>query len=154
MRHQRILSELESDGMLCDICGLNTEVSDWNRLLGLSSSLGNATYYCDGEEAPLPSTAGSIFEDDHVHLLRFDLGGVGISTQFFSVEEIELNLDPREITSEEDFKRVLDFCAKIGREIGRDIKIAPENRPQFAFLSYSAAQEKWEEPPLPNGSKS
>ncbi|MDH5451943.1 MAG: hypothetical protein OEX14_01205, partial [Paracoccaceae bacterium] len=143
--YQDLVSELEVDGSLRDIYAFKTTVDDWNRLLSLSSSLGEFAYFCDGEEAPLPSTANSIFDDpDHSHLLRINLGGPFINTHFFVADEIEFDLDPSEITSQADLDLVLNFCARIGQEIKRDIVITPENLPEVIYLCYLADQDKWQ----------
>lgn len=145
MLYQDLVSEFEVDGSLRDIYAFKTTIDDWNRLLSLSSSLGESAYFCDGDEAPLPSNANSIFEDtDHSHLIRLNLGGPVINIHFFVVDEIELDLDPREITSQADLDLVLNFCARIGQEIGRDIVITPENSPEIIYLCYLADQDKWQ----------
>lgn len=144
MLYQDLVSELEVDGSLRDIYAFKTTVDHWTRLLSLSSCLGEVAYFCDGEEAPLPSTANSIFDDaDRLHLLRFNLGGPVINAHFFVADEIEMDFDPREITSQADLDLVLNFCAKIGKAIKRDIVITPENLPDVIYLCYLADQDKW-----------
>ncbi len=144
MRYQDLVSELEVDGSLRDIYAVDTTIADWSRLLNLSSSLGEGAYFRDGEEAPIPSSANSIFDDvDHSHLLQINLGGPVINAHFFIADEMELDLDPSQITSQADLDLVLDFCAKIGQEIKRDIKITPENTPEVTYIYFSVDQETW-----------
>lgn len=150
MRYLDLEVEFEVDGSLRDIYAFNTTVDDWNRLLTLAPSLGEIAYFCDGEEATLPTTANSIFEDvDHAHLLRIDLGGPVINTHFFQTDEIELDLDPCEVASQADLDLVLNFCASIGREIKRDIRITPEALPEIVYLCYVSNQEQWRKPKHP-----
>lgn len=145
MRYLDLVSEFEADGSLRDIYALDTSVTDWNRLLNLSPSLGEAAYFRGGKAAPLPTSASSIFEDvDHSHLLQFSLGGPVINTHFFIADEIEFDLDPKEITSQVDLDLVLDFCASVGRGIQRDIRITPENDPDIFYLRYSVKQQSWQ----------
>ncbi|MCA0869961.1 hypothetical protein LCL97_03950 [Seohaeicola saemankumensis] len=147
MRYSDLSEEFEVDGSLRDIYVLNTSVSDWNRLLQLTPDLGGFAYFCDGEEAPLPTDANLLFGDfNHSHLLRFSLGRPTINTHFFVEDEIEFDLDPSEITSQSDLDLVLDFFARIGRGIGRDIRITPENASDVVYLHYSAKQETWQRP--------
>lgn len=144
VRYQDLVSELEVDGTLRDIYAFNTTIADWSRLLTLAPSLGEVAYFYGGEEAPLPSIANSIFEDrDRGHYLRINLSGPVIHAHFFIADQIELSFEPREITSQAQLDLVLNFCAKIGREIKRDIRITPENLPDIIYLYYSADQETW-----------
>lgn len=144
MRYEDLRTELEVDGSLRDIYAHNTTLIEWNRLLALFPSLGRVTYYRDGTEAPLPLTAESIFaEVQHAKLLRCDLGGPVINTHFFTPDEIELDVDPREITTQTDLDLVLEFCARVAREIRRDIRITPENAPEITYLVYAVGDEMW-----------
>ena len=150
MRYSDLSDEFEVDGSLRDIYVLNTSVSDWNRVLHLTPSLGGFAYFCDGEEAPLPTDARLVLGDvDHSHLLRFSLGGPTINTHFFVEDEIEFDVDPSGITSQPDLDLVLGFCASIGRGIGRDIRITPENASDVVYLYYSIEQETWQRPKRP-----
>ena len=144
VRYMDLVSELEDDGMLLDIYALNTTIQDWSRLLALAPSLGEVEYYCGGIEASLPSSANTIFEDRNLfHNLHIDLGGVDIRTFFYTADEIELFFDPVEITSQAKLDLVLNFCAKLGREIKRDIMITAENSPQAVYFHYSVDQNTW-----------
>lgn len=150
MRYSDLSDEFDVDGSLRDIYALNTSVSDWNRLLHLTPSLGAFAYFRDGEEAPLPTDANLVFADvDHSHLLRFSLGGPTINTHFFVEDEIEFDLDPSEITSQSDLDLILEFCASVGRGIGYDIRITPENASDVVYLHYSVKQETWQRPKRP-----
>ena len=150
MRYSDLSDEFEVDGSLRDIYVLNTSVTDWNRVLSMTPNLGAFTYFRDGEEATLPTDANLIFQDaDHAHLLRISLGGPIIYTHFFVEDEIEFDLDPNEITSQSDLDLVLNFCASIGRGIGRDIRITAENSSDVVYLCYSIEQEKWQRPKRP-----
>lgn len=150
MRYSDLADEFEVDGSLRDIYVLNTSVSDWNRLLNLTPSLGGFAYFRDAEKAPLPTDAKLIFEDaDHSHLLQFNLDGIIINTHFFVEDEIEFDLDPSDIISQPDLDLVLNFCVSIGRQIGRDIRITPEMAPDIVYLHYSVQQEAWLRPKGP-----
>ena len=144
MRYEDLRTEFEVDGSLRDIYAFNTTLIEWNRVLDLFPRVGRVTYFRDAEEAPLPSAAEQIFADvAHAKLLRCDLGGPVINAHFFTPDEIELDVDPCEITTQTDLDLVLDFCARLAREIQRDLRITPENAPQIVCLSYSLEDEMW-----------
>lgn len=135
----------EADGSLRDVIIRETSVSDWDRLLSLSLSLGNVLYERDGENAVLPSSAAQMLGDpEHSHCMKVDLGGLVANTHFYTPEEIELDLDPSEIASQAALNKVLDFCSKLSLALERDVEIKDESSPEETLLVYSFKQRSWQ----------
>lgn len=144
LRYESIASVFNVDGSLRDIFASGTAISDWNQLLNLAHRSQKLEYFVDGVETSLPLTAASIFEDNkHTHFLRINLGGPTLNTHFFVVDEIELDLDPKEVNSQADLDMILKFCAALGHEISRDVFVTPENTPEIFYFSYSAELDAW-----------
>ena len=69
-------------------------------------------------------------------MLSVNVGGVLLNTHFFSLEEIEFDLDPQEVDSEERFGSLLSFLAGCGRATGKTAIVTCENLPQKVILRY------------------
>ncbi|MEZ5436728.1 MAG: hypothetical protein R3F12_00015 [Lysobacteraceae bacterium] len=117
-------------------------LGDWDNFLSFSHQVG-ARYSFDGNEALLP-TAAEIFENrTGSHLLVFDVDGVAVNCHFFTSDEIELDIDPREISSEAQHVSVLEFVSDLVAAVRKDATITPENSPDDPFLRLSAATRTW-----------
>lgn len=135
----------EVDGSLRDILIFGTTVSDWDTLIQLALRLGKVSFELDSERAELPSSVKNVFaQTEHARCMKIDLGGPFVNTHFFSADEIELDLDPREINSQTDLDAVLGFCAQLGSELERDVVITEENTPEAVLLRYSSRMNRWE----------
>ena len=62
--------------------------------------------------------------------MKVDLGGPVANAHFHTSEEIELDLDPREIGSQASLDEVLDFCSKLSLALERDVAITEESDPE------------------------
>lgn len=71
------------------------------------------------------------------------VSGVAINCHFFITEEIELDIDPREVQGEREHEAVLAFIASLSREIGVSALITPENGVDLPFLSFDPQNHAW-----------
>ena len=128
------------DGSLRDIYVWNVTVDHWETFLDFVQSRGFGLIYSrDGETDQLPSSAANIFADRScTHNLTIDLGGVGVCCHFFLADEIELDIDPRQVTSPAAIDRVLDFMGQLGAHLARDVVLTEENSPEFVWFRYSS----------------
>ena len=135
----------ETDGALRDIIVRGTCVEDWNKLIELSKEFGNVSLQSDGENACLPTSAVELLADkDHAHCMKIDIGGPVANAHFFTPQEIELDLDPREIWSQAMLDTVLKFCCKLSLALGRDVLITEENNSEAVLLTYSFRLRSWQ----------
>jgi len=96
--------EFAWDGSRRDIYGLNTDFALWQRFLDFIRFSGYPyRFSLGGDPASLPEDVKGIFEawKDRGPLLCIDVGGVTLSCHFFTQQEIEFDLDPREVTGEQ-----------------------------------------------------
>ncbi|MGR3620679.1 hypothetical protein [Pseudophaeobacter sp.] len=135
----------EADGSLRDIIVREISDPDWDKLISLSLRLGNVSYHCDGEDAVLPTSAAELLGDkEHAHCMKVNLGGPVVNAHFFSSEEIELDLDPREIGTQAALDKVLVFCSELSLTLERDVAITEESSPEAKLLYYSFQQRSWQ----------
>ena len=128
----------EVDGSLRDIYVLGTTIDDWQSFLDSLAGAETAVF-CDGTPCDLPALVELFDQDDlAAYLLTLRLGKVQLNCHFFTVEEIELDLDPSEVTSEIEFEAVLAFMSDLGRRLRKTVVLTDENRPASAWLTYEA----------------
>jgi len=129
------------DGSLRDIYVQDTTVADWDVFLDAVSSKITATFV-DGEPHPLPTQASEIFErsDGESFLLEINLGQVKMNSHFFTEEEIELDIDPSDVTSQTELDAIVDVLAVIGRALGRDVILTDENQPTSVWFVFDPSK--------------
>ncbi|MDE1130055.1 MAG: hypothetical protein OSA49_00695 [Ascidiaceihabitans sp.] len=129
------------DGSLRDIYVRNTTAADWDVFLDAVSSKITATFV-DGEPHPLPTQASEIFEIENKKsfLLEILLGQVKIKCHFFTEQEIELSIDPSEVTSQAELNAVVDVLTIIGCALGRDVILTDENCPTSVWFIFDASK--------------
>src|SRR5438094_134768 len=95
------------DGSWRDIYVLGTTISDWQRLVDwLHTGPYPVEFYLDGKSAPLLHDISIVFEQREVtgeflEFLEIDVEGVIFHCHFFWPEEIEFDMDPRQVDSEQ-----------------------------------------------------
>ncbi|ATG44065.1 hypothetical protein PhaeoP18_02313 [Phaeobacter piscinae] len=127
------------DGSLRDIYIQDTTASDWDVFLDAISSK-TITTFVDGEPHPLPTQASEIFErnGDTFFLLEITLGQLKMNCHFFTEEEIELDIDPSEVTSQAELDAIIEVLALLGSTLGRDVILTDENMPTSIWIVFDA----------------
>ncbi len=130
--------EFEPDGSLRDIYIKGVDISDWQTFIDfLRSTDSDLNYFVEGEPAELPSSiAEVVVSQDHPYLLTIGLDGVTVNCHFFIPEEIELDIDPREIDSEAKAKVVFRFMSTVGRALNKEVILTPENTEEQPIFKY------------------
>lgn len=131
------------DGSLRDIYVQNTTATDWGKFLDLVSSLKTASFR-DGEPDNLPTQVAEIFEGtgEASLLLQIDLGKVKLNCHFFTIDEIELDVDPKEVTSQQELDAVIDVLVDVGKSLNKDVILTDENSPNSRWFVYEYSTEK------------
>jgi hypothetical protein len=60
-----------------------------------------------------------------------------INCHFFTEQEIELDLDPREVNSEERLNSLFRFMKVLGKHLGKEVILTLENSPHLVLLRTS-----------------
>jgi hypothetical protein len=76
-------------------------------------------------------------------LLSIDVDGIRINFHFFTENEIEGDLDPREIDSDERLGKLLRFLRTVGQGLSREVRLTPENCSDTVLLAYSPREDAW-----------
>ena len=131
------------DGSLRDIYVFGTNTSDWDRFLDLvRSSTWSWSYAADASSDLLPESAEQVFADtDRAKALHVDLGSIQVACHFFVPEEIELDIDPREVQSQEAMDRVLSFVLRLGRCLEKEVVLTEENSADWVWFRYGPGSD-------------
>ena len=142
MKISNCQNAFHKDGSLRDIYVYGVTTEHWDRFLNLvRSSAFGLCYFRNGEVAQLPSTAAQILGDRSCsHNLAIDLGGVEACCHFFAEDEIELDIDPRDVKSATTEERVLDFMEQLGAHLDLDVILTEENSPKEVWFRYSSRE--------------
>lgn len=135
-----ILEEVFSrDGSLRDIYVCNSTAHDWQKFVTfVHEQKYQTTYELEGIETPLPHN----FEEIHkrmgeLHqLLSINVKSVRLNCHFFWIEEIELDLLPNEVNTEEQAEAVFEFMAEVGRALDKEVILTPENGREYTIVCF------------------
>jgi hypothetical protein len=130
------------DGTLRDVYVFNTSAADWDALMLLAKAYPHE-YTQDGVAQPLPGATTLLQDREHSHLLSVLAGSVRINCHFFMPEEIELDIDPKEITGATEHRDVLEFLERLSQATQKDTVVTPENSPEIPLLHYNQATRAW-----------
>ena len=127
------------DGSLRDIYVDGTSEKEWDAFLSFLRERGySLSYSRDGEDASMPSHASEALHDAScAHLLAIDVSGVTVNCHFFAADEIELDVAPQDIATQEALDGLLDFMRGIGDHLQKDVTLTEESSPEFVWLRYS-----------------
>ena len=135
------------DGSLRDVYVRETTGDDWQKLITfLESGEYQVTYKLDGTEGPLPSDFSDI--EKHIgelgQLLSIYIEGVRMNSHFFGTQEIELDLLPDEVDTEEKAESVFRFMAEMGRLLGKEVILTPENGREYVMVRFDPKANEME----------
>lgn len=134
------------DGSLRDIVVLKADRQLWQQAIDYVRQLDRAgSVHMDESAPPLPNDVGDIFalSAQGEARLTIDLGGIRVNCFFFADDEIEFDLDPREVTSEADATSLLSFVRGLGEAAGRKVHLTEENAHEWRWLTFDPVTSAW-----------
>lgn len=125
------------DGSLRDIYVKKTDKHDWKNLLKfLQKSTYSIQLIVGDEKITLPERVEDIFDQKQPCLLCVDQEHLGLNCHFFTEEEIEFDLDPELINTDQRLARLIDFIHVIGRLLRKEVFLTPENRSEYPLFRF------------------
>lgn len=138
----------EPDGSLLDIYVQDISVTDWEKLIDLLNHNHTLIY---------GPTEGDKMSDkiDKDYVLKYltnetdemeckfttiDLAGIKVNCNFFLPDQIEFDIDPKEINSIEDFEKVELFMEAISQELKNQVTLTGENSIEFPLAKVDTAK--------------
>ncbi len=139
MAWTEIAPEFVWDGAWRDIYVVGASLEDWQRILDLLNDRNPdaLAFYVDGEKVASAPSAKVIFERRHetATLLQVTAGDVHLNCHFFCEEEVEFDLDPRELKGEEDLQAILAFMSTLANGTGKPAILTHENAQEAVILT-------------------
>lgn len=136
--------DFEFDGTWRDIYILNTNFDDWNKFLkSLSNSNYETKFWIDNETAKEITTIQAALEiRNHASpYMLIDASGVQIACHFFTDEEIEFDIDPRQVNNQQDLDEVINFMIFLGNLLLKKAILTPENTLSSIIIDYNPKTE-------------
>ena len=132
----------EPDGSLRDIYFPRTELADWQQFVEVARTHA-AKYTFDGQHEEMPPVAQVLADRTGSHLLSFSVEGVLVNCHFFGPEEIELDVEPKDVKEERQHVAMLRFIANLAIAIGKQALVTPENDPDAPYLTFNPHSRTW-----------
>jgi hypothetical protein len=130
------------DGTLRDIYIFGTSVAEWSQVWEiLKAEPGHLVFLIDGEQATPPTTVEQIFalRTGHSVVASYELGKQKLNCHFFTEEEVEISLDPRDVEGIKEVEDLVRFMAALGRATAKEILLTEENQPQAILARFTPA---------------
>lgn len=122
------LTPAAEDGALCDILVFDATVADWQSVIdALRTWATPPVYQRDQRPLPLPQRIEPLLADpESGHLLSVTMNGVRFNCHFFDRDEIEFDIDPREVVDAGKMAVVGRFMALLGSVTGKAVVLVEE----------------------------
>ena len=138
----------KSDGSWRDIYVLETDLLAWERVLvWLRGLAGSGVARLEYEPDPLPETVATIMER-HATTgggpLKIFASGLQINCHFFGEEEIEFDIDPREVKGPTEARVLLDLMRGLATVANGPVHLTEENLSDQRWLTYDPRSSEWQ----------
>lgn len=132
----------EPDGTLRDIYVENVNIEDWKILIDYLNT-SHILKYGPSNDNKIVNKAD---KDYLIKLLTDETGemelktvsviieNIIINTHFFTIDEIEFDVEPREINSETDYEKLLSFMNEISKLLNKPLILTGENQIDFPLI--------------------
>ncbi len=130
MNWETVAHEFAFDGSWRDIYVFDTDIEAWQRVLDeLRRSRCDLVFRRAGEVSELPVAAVDAFpaEGQADQMLSITFAGVLANCHFFAREEIEFDIDPRDVQGQVQLEGVFAFMRLLSDATGKDAVLTPEN---------------------------
>ncbi|MFC5723093.1 hypothetical protein ACFP1Z_23270 [Streptomyces gamaensis] len=133
-------------GALPDVCVENTSVEDWQAVFDLIRSSGWTWEYVEGSAAgPLPLAAEVLPRPDDaesVVLRVWPVPGVCVHFWLMSAEEIDFDVDLRELQGQEGVDTLCRFLSTLGRRLNKMVAMTDEGGYGHPVLGFDPAADR------------
>lgn len=128
----------EQDGSLRDIYVQDVTLFDWEKLIDFLNLNYPLKFGEDGSNQIDKEYVVRYLNDEtgemESELLRIDLSGINIHCYFFLPDQIEFDIDPKEIKTIKDFEIIENFMISISKILSNQVTLTGENSPKFPLF--------------------
>jgi len=126
------------NGSLRDIYIQDVTLLDWERLIDLLNSTYDLKFGEDAERVINKDQVIEYLKDETGEVegksLKIYSRGFTIHCHFFLAEQIEFDVDPKEIESMQDFEELEKFMTSISRALSHQVTLTEENMPELPLI--------------------
>ncbi len=128
------------DGSLRDILIHDTTKEDWRKWVDFVNGHYKLEWYNGLQDQTFNHIDFDVvleyFKDypDFSIMASISLDKLKVHTYFFTQEEIENDIAPKEFTSLEDHNRLMDYLVSISRLLNKKVILTPENTPEISLI--------------------
>ena len=134
---ETVAEEFVFDGSWRDIYMLDTDIDAWQRVLDqLRRTEYDLVYRRGGDVCELPRSAPDAFPVEGMadRYLSVKFADVLANCHFFTREEIEFDIDPREVNGQRQLDALLTFMRLLCDATDREVTLTPENSPEIVIF--------------------
>lgn len=145
MDWSQIAPGFRADGSLRDISICGTSMDDWARVwAALTAEPSSLKFTIDGEPRTPPLEVTEAFRQGRAHSVcaSYTLGQQRLNCHFFCEEEIEFDLDPRDVVGPNEAKQLAEFITSMGRATSKEVRLTPENEAGSTIACYEPATDE------------
>lgn len=128
--------EFEWDGSWRDLYITPASLDDWKAIFPLLRVQQDVEFLREACTVSLPQSLDASFFNDPRPTLRLRVGGVLVIFHFFTPDEIECDIDPREVTGQSSLDAVLTFMQQLGDLTRKRAVLTPENGLDHPIIGY------------------
>ena len=140
MKWNKISSDFEPDGSYRDIYIHKATLDDWQAVIdAVRKEMPSFTFKTGGEQAEMPEDVSNLFnhgEGDFRSSLYIAFGTGTLNCHFFTEEEVEFDLDPRDMDAEL-LPPLIEFMTLLGTTVGKPVSLTHENMPEAEIMRYA-----------------
>lgn len=121
------------EGAWLDLYVLDTDRSDWQKWIEYINRRYSITFM-SGEEKIIKGQIEyeSVLkywdgDSDYLRGATFSISGIDMNCHFFTEQEIENDVDPRNIKNVEDHRALMSYMIKVSKLLNKPMIITPEN---------------------------
>ncbi len=139
----------EPDGTLIDIYVQEVSINDWEKLIDYLNENFQLNYGIsddqESQEQIDKEYAIKYLQDEsgekESKSVSIDLGGITANCHFFLPDQIEFDLDPKEIKSSKDFEKVESFMKSISKTLKNQVTLTGENNIEFPLIKVDLTKD-------------
>ncbi|MFI5389019.1 MAG: hypothetical protein ACHQY2_04805 [Candidatus Eremiobacterales bacterium] len=130
------------DGSFRDLLIFDTTMDDWRTLFAILRSGDYDLEFSMGDVVDLPDDPDDVVQlsrkhTDYVYAtLKVRFGPHMLNNHFHLVNEIEFDLDPRDVKTEDDLGSLFAFVRRTARALRKDAVITEESMPDAQLIRY------------------
>lgn len=121
-----------TNGSLRDIYVHDTTIGDWRSTWAWLRSKGyQLSYSVDGQARELPEDPQEALSlrKTAATLLSIHIGSVQVNCHFFGVDDIEMDIDPQQVTSDETLEALFSFLLGLSGVLNKRVDLTDEGDP-------------------------